>query len=142
MTIYAPKSITASRALTASDAGAALVVDAAAGLTLTLPAATGSGMEFNISIGTTVTSNNVIVAVANASDTMTGTAINAADSGDTAVAFETASDSDTITMNGSTKGGYKGDRICLVDIKANLWAVTVIGAASGSEASPFSAAVS
>ena len=33
----------------------------------------------------------------------------AQDSGDTVVGWETASDSDTITMNGTTKGGIKGD---------------------------------
>lgn len=138
---YEPKALTASATLNSSYVGAPVVVNAAAGLTLTLPAASGTGEEYDIVIGTTVTSNNVIIQVANASDVMTGVAINAADGGDTAVMFETASTSDTITLNGTTKGGVKGDRIVLRDIAANTWHVQVIGSATGSEATPFSAAV-
>ena len=92
-------------------------------------------------IGTTVTSNNVVIAAASASDTMAGTCLYAQDAADTAVIFETAADSDTITMNGSTKGGIKGDRIHLVDAASGLWAVKIVGSATGSEATPFSAGV-
>ena len=139
---YEPKAITASRTLTPSDAGAVLVVNAAAGLTLTLPAAAGTGMEFEIVIGTTVTSNSVVIAVANGSDTMTGSARVAQDAGDTAVAFEAGSTADTITLNGTTTGGIKGDRIMLADIADNLWSVHIVSSATGTEATPFSAAVS
>ena len=138
---YAPIAFTASATLTPTHAETTLVVNAAAGLTLTLPAAAGTGYTYAVTIGTTVTSNSVIVKVANASDVMTGTAINAADGGDTAVMFETAASSDTITMNGTTTGGIKGDRIILKDIATNLWSVAVVGSASGTEASPFSATV-
>lgn len=138
---FAPIALTASATLGDVHQGTTVVVNAAAGLTLTLPAASGSGKVFDILIGTTVTSNAVVVQVANASDVMSGTAINGADAGDTAVMYETAATSDTITMNGSTKGGILGDRITLKDVAANLWAVSVIGSATGAEASPFSAAV-
>ncbi len=138
---YAPIAVTASTTLADTHVGTTVVVNAAAGLTLTLPAAYGSGKEFEIVIGTTVTSNSVAVKVANASDTMTGVCMNAADGGDTVVAFETAASSDTITMNGSTTGGIKGDRIRLKDVATNLWSVTVIGSATGTEATPFSATV-
>ncbi len=143
MTALAPIAVTASTTLSRDvHAGTTVVVNAAAGLTLTLPASTGKGDEYEIVIGTTVTSNSIITKVANATDVMTGVAMNAADGGDTAVAFETASTSDTITMNGTTTGGIKGDRIRLKDIASGLWSVTVIGSASGSEATPFSASVS
>lgn len=142
MVSYSPIAITASTTLKRTHANTPIVVNAAAGLTLTLPAASGTGDEYEIVIGTTVTSNNVIVRVANASDVMAGVAMNAADAGDTVVAYETASDTDTITMNGTTKGGYKGDRIRLKDVASNLWSVSVIGSATGTEATPFSAAVS
>ena len=142
MVSYAPINITASRALTRSDAGAPITVNAAAGLTLTLPAATGTGDEYSIIVGTTVTSNNVIVQVANATDIMAGNAVIGQDAADTTVQFETASTSDTITMNGTTKGGIKGDRITLQDVSAGLWNVEIIGAATGTEVTPFSAAVS
>ena len=138
---YAPKNFTASATLTASDADTILTVNAAAGLTLTLPAASGSGREFKIFIGTTVTSNNVVVQVANASDVMAGLVVSAADAGDSLNGWETASTSDTITLNGTTKGGVKGDRYVLVDCAANLWSVTGWSSSTGTEATPFSAAV-
>ena len=139
--MFAPKNFTASATLTRSDADTILTVNAAAGLTLTLPAAAGLGDTFRILIGTTVTSNNVIVQVANASDVMTGLAISAADAGDTLNGWETASTSDTITMNGTTKGGVKGDYIELIDAAANLWLVQIRASSTGTEVSPFSAAV-
>lgn len=139
---YEPINITASTTLDASHTGAVITANAAAGMTLTLPAAAGTGYSFEIVVGTTVTSNNLIVQVANASDVMTGLALIAQDAADTAVVFETTSTSDTITMNGSTKGGIKGDRIVLKDVAANLWYVSIMASGTGTEVTPFSAAVS
>lgn len=119
-----------------------VTLNRAAGIAVTLPAASGSGVKFDLIVGTTITSNTSTVKVANASDVMTGVALNAADGGDTAVMFETAADSDTVTLNGSTTGGVKGDRIELIDIATNLWYVRINGSATGSEATPFSATVS
>lgn len=141
MPSYLPKSITASRTLSSADAGTVLDVNAAAGLTLTLPAASGTGRVFEVVVGTTITSNNLVIQVANSSDIMSGSALNAADGGDTAVMFETGASDDTITMNGTTKGGIKGDRVRLVDVATNRWHVSVMGSATGTEATPFSAAV-
>jgi hypothetical protein len=141
--IYNPISITASTfaPLASQHTGAVLLLNRAAGVTVTLPAATGSGATFRFITATTVTSNNNVVQVTG-DDIMVGGAWLAQDAGDTAVMFETASDSDTITMNGSTKGGIKGDEILLTDIAADTWWVRVMGSATGTEATPFSAAVS
>jgi hypothetical protein len=124
-----------------AHSGTVLTVNRAAGTVITLPAAAGYGSVFEFFVGTTVTSNNLIIQVANSSDIMAGTALNAADGGDTAVIFETAATDDTITMNGSTKGGIKGDIVILKDVSANIWAVQVKGSATGTEATPFSSAV-
>ncbi len=78
--------------------------------------------------------------VANSSDTMMGVAYLGNDSAG-ASCFYTADSSDTITLNGSTKGGLKGARVIADDIAANVWAVLVYSEASGTEATPFSAAV-
>ena len=137
-----PINITASTTLDSRHAGTTCTINAAAGLTITLPAATGSGRVYELVLGTTVTSNNVIIQVANADDTMTGKAEVAQDAADTEVSFETASTSDTITLNGSTKGGIKGDKIVLKDVQANLWSVDAELSGTGTEATPFSAAVS
>jgi hypothetical protein len=121
--------------------GTVVTVNRAAGSTITLPASTGGGVEFELFVGTTITSNNLIVQVANSSDIMSGTAINMQDAGDTVIGFETGASDDTITLNGTTKGGVKGDRIRLRDVSLNVWAVSVVGSATGTEVTPFSAAV-
>ncbi|MDX0250289.1 hypothetical protein GOC31_16395 [Sinorhizobium meliloti] len=126
----------------ATHAGATVVVDRAAGSTVTLPAATGSGAKFKLVVKTTITSNSLIVKVANATDVLTGSALFGQDAADTAVLFETAATDDTITLNGSTTGGIKGDIIELEDLASGLWGVTVRGSATGTEATPFSATVS
>lgn len=124
-----------------AHSGTVITVNRAAGSTLTLPASAGDGSIFEIFVGTTITSNNLIVQVANSSDIMSGVAWQAADGGSTSNAWETGASDDTITMDGSTKGGIKGDRIVLKDVSANVWAVSIFGAATGTEATPFSAAV-
>lgn len=138
---FAVFSLTASTTLTDFYAGTSLALNAAAGLTVTLPAATGTGATYEFWVGTTVTSNSYIIQVASASDVMTGTATLLADGGDTVVAFATAGTSDTITMNGTTTGGITGAHVKLVDIGTGKWGVYMISDASGTEATPFSAAV-
>lgn len=142
MTSYAPIAVTASATLNRSFANTPVVINAAAGLTLTLPAASGTGDVYTIIVGTTVTSNTAVVRVASASDIMAGNAIMSADGGNTSNMWETAADSDTITMDGSTRGGIRGDKITLTDYASGVWQVEMIGQSTGTEATPFSAAVS
>jgi len=118
-----------------------LVVNKANGCALTLPAATGSGSWFRVFIGTTITSSATTIKVANASDTMVGFGTIFQDGGDTALHFEIGGTNDTLTFNGSTSGGIKGDMIELVDIAANLWYVREILSGTGAEANNTSATV-
>jgi Tfp pilus assembly protein PilW len=129
-----------------THAGKTITLNRAAGITCTLPAATGSGDEYEFITGTTVTSNANIVKVANATDTMVGSATLAQDAADTVVHFDAVSGtSDTISLNGSTTGGIIGARITARDIKLNgttaIWLVEVASTATGTEATPFSATV-
>ena len=134
---------TATVTLTADGyAGQRIILDRAAGITFTLPAATGSGNVYEFIVVTTVTSNAYKIQVHNAATTIQGYALIAQDGGDTSVMFEAADDSDTIDMNGSTRGGVKGARAVLTDVKANIWHAQVISAGTGTEATPFTAAVS
>lgn len=139
----APISLTAATYTLTAEAhsGTTLVATRAAGITCTLPAALGYGSEFHFFVSTTITSNSLIVKVANSTDVMQGVAYVAQDAADTVVAFEAAATSDTITMNGTTTGGLRGDRIRLKDVAAGLWEVQVYSAATGTEATPFSATV-
>lgn len=126
----------------AAHSGRTVLLDRAAGQALTLPAATGTGNSYKFFVATTITSNSTTIKVADATDTMAGTAIVANDTDASASIFETAADSDTITFNGGTTGGIKGATVELQDVAANLWSVRIVGAATGTEATPFSATVS
>ena len=118
-----------------------VTVNKADGTAITLPAATGGGSQFELFIGTTITSVGSTIKVANSSDTMVGFVTQFADGGTTVVSYEISGTDDTITLDGSTKGGIKGDKILLTDIAVNLWSVEVKVSATGTEASPMSATV-
>lgn len=127
--------------VTAADyAGRTVVLNRAAGQTITLPPATASGNTYRFFVLTTVTSNTTVIKVTG-DDTMAGMAIIANDTDASASIFETAADTDTITFDGSTTGGIRGAVVELTDVSADLWSVVVRSAATGSEATPFSATV-
>lgn len=113
--------------------------DAAAGMTVTLPASAGTGDKYKLFVGTTVTSNNFIVQVANATDVLYGAVHLTTDIAGTSM--PTGATDDTITMNGSTKGGVKGSWVILEDIATGIWALSGALICTGTEATPFSAAV-
>lgn len=128
--------VTSSTTITAeSHAGKTIVVNAATGATLTLPDASGSGNFYVITNIATQTSD-LVIQVPNADNVMKGVAVLTGDG------FNTASASDTITLNGTTKGGVEGTKVTLHDVAADIWQVTVDGASSGTAATPFSSSVS
>jgi len=117
---------------------------AAGGVTLTLPRATGSGDVYKVRVGTALGSGNYIVKVNNANDFMRGKAWLLAGTNASFATANTgtlATESDTITLNGTTTGGLVGDYIELVDVAKNLWAIECSLAGSGTAATPFSATV-
>jgi len=119
-----------------------IVLDRAAGITATLPAAHGTGNKYTFMIKTTVSSNTSVIKVANATDTMAGRAIACADGGNTVNGWECAGSSDTITFDGTTTGGYRGDTVELTDIAEGIFVVNAFLNQSATEATPFSATVS
>lgn len=118
-----------------------IVLNRAAGVTATLPAATGSGAVFRFSVGTAVTSNSYKVQVADNTDVMSGSLYMTDQAAGTGTEFSTVAASDTVTMNGSTTGGLAGGLVTLVDVATNLYAIQGNLIATGAEATPFSAAV-
>ena len=138
------RTLTASTTITAEqhDGQVLLMGASGAALSFTLPAANGTGARFRFVVSVVNTSNYVIQ-VANATDVMSGSIWSTQDGGDTVVGWETASTSDTVTLNGTTTGGVNiGDYVELQDIKSGFWSVTGLMVSSGTEATPFSAAVS
>lgn len=132
--------ITANTTLTRDAyAGRTIVLNSATGRTITLPVATGDGSTYTIAIGTTVTSGNHVIRVATSAGVIQGVLSVSTDAA--GVTIPTASDSDTITMNGSTTGGLRGSIVELQDILPNVWSVRGSLVSTGAEATPFSAAV-
>lgn len=131
----------------AAHAGRTIVLNRAAGITVTLPAATGTGNIYRFYVQTTASGAPYVIAVASATDFFIGTATLYADGGDTVVGFATANtgtdatESDTITLDGSTKGGVKGAFIEITDLASTTFGVRIVSDASSTEASPFSVAV-
>ena len=125
--------------------GKTVLLDTAAGTTITLPASTGGGARFRFLVSTVATSNSHKIQVANSSDTMTGMIMTVSDDAGFPVKGYTAdatAGADTITLNRTTTGStVKGEWIELEDYAANKWAVKGMIAATGTEATPFSAAV-
>ncbi len=132
---------TATLAVTAAaHAGKLVTLNRAAGITATLPAATGTGNPYFFQIGTTVTSNSTIIKVANGTDIIQGSASQTGATG-AATRFVSGASDDTITLNGSTLGGFIGDFVKVTDSAAGVFMVEVSTKITGSAATPFSATV-
>jgi predicted RecA/RadA family phage recombinase len=126
----------------AKHAGKIVLLDRAASQAVTLPAAAGTGNIYEFIIKTTVTTPSTTIKVANASDAFIGFSMIVSDDPATVKGFiAAAATDDTITLNGTTTGGYAGDKIIVRDIATNVFSVEVRGKATGAEATPFSATV-
>ena len=124
----------------ATHAGRKIVLNKADGIVVTLPAATGSGAEYHFIVGTTSSGGTYIIKVTT-DDTMKGLALGLDDDGVPANAWAASGTSDTITMDGTTRGGVVGDECILRDIAVDVWQVQCHLQQSGTEATPFSATV-
>lgn len=135
--ILSPVTITANTTLTKVDHAETFVnLGVASGCTVTLPAASGTGLTFHFNVATTVTSNSYVVA-ANGSDVIQGGVIVATDTG--GLTIPTSATSDKITLNGGTTGGLKGSNFVLKDIASGTWAVSGFLVSTDAEATPFAA---
>lgn len=112
------------------------IVNSAAGIALTLPAATGSGKVIKVVVGITVSSSATTITAAG-SDKFYGVVLQSKAA--TAVANYNATGSSSIfTMDGSTKGGLIGDTITLTDVASAKWALQAHIQGTGSITSPLS----
>lgn len=142
--VYQPRvlSITAATTLDDTHDGKTIFVDNATGFAITLPAASGTGWKVRLAIKTTITSGTTTIKVANTTDGMIGFAHLFGDDAAALGGFATtANTDDTITMDGSTRGGFAGDLIEIEDLVSGSFGVRIWGHASGTEATPFSATV-
>lgn len=128
---------TATLAVNAGDHDEKVILLGAAAITATLPPATGSGAVYTFF--TTVQATAQVIQVT-ATDTFGGgVAISEDIAGVTMLCAVT---SDTLTMNGTTKGGLVGSHATFTDVASGKWMVEGFLAANGNEATPWSADVS
>ena len=131
-----------SSTLTVTEAdhdGKTIVLDLAAGIAVTLPAAS-AGLKFRFVVKTTFTGAASIKSVSGA-DIMIGHALMGNDTDNTVVEWQAlaASTIDTIDLFGTANstGGIAGQVITIEGLAANLWYVEIRGDAAGTEATPF-----
>jgi hypothetical protein len=139
---YAIQPITTTAALTQArgrHANLVTVLDSATGRIITLPTSTGSGDVYTVYVKTTVSSGSHVVQVANSTDVMNGGVAMSTDIGGTNMLASATSD--TVTMNGSTTGGLAGSWVRFTDVVAGFWMAEGFLVTTGTEATPWSAAV-
>lgn len=124
-----------------AHANRTIVMDKSGGITITLPAATGTGDKYRFVVGSVSTTGYVIKSVVG-TDLMEGIIIGASttDSAtDAARTWLSGATDDTVTLNGTTTGGVAvGDWVEFEDLTATGWFVRGMVTQSGSEATPFS----
>ena len=138
-----PVALTATAALTkAAHSNRPLYITGTAAAAYTLPEATGTGDTYEFFFGQVNTNGTTIVAADTTNTSFRGT-MNLLDSDATAQgAYGAASGDDTLTFNGTTKGGQIGDTVKFTDIATDLWAVVGFGVvpAGSNIADPWSSA--
>lgn len=112
-----------------------VTINRAAGTTITMPAASGTGNHYRFFVGTTLTGNGIIAALT--TDIIQGVLGVATDAA--GVNILSTATSDKITMNGSTTGGLKGSYVELIDVASGVWSCQGGLISTGAEATPFSA---
>jgi|688.fasta_scaffold01034_5 hypothetical protein len=116
-----------------------IVLDLAAGIAVTLPAA-AAGLKFRFIVKTTFTGAATIKSATGA-DIMIGYALMGNNTDNTVVRWPViaADTADTIDMlgTGNSTGGMAGQEIEIEGLAANLWFVKIVGDAAGTEATPF-----
>lgn len=128
--------VTGAGAITTASAHVLTTINSAAGIALTLPAATGTGNVYRFIIGTSITSLTTTITAAG-SDKFYGTILQSKAA--TAVAnYNATGSSSIITMDGSTRGGLVGDEIVLVDVGSAKWALKAVIQGTGVIATPLS----
>jgi hypothetical protein len=129
--------------LTTAQSGSKILINAAAGVDVTLPAiATADiGTTFEFFITTSVTSNSFRI-TAQAGDLMAGSIYlsndTAAYTAPQGVVVKPATSFLVMTMNGTTTGGKIGTRVRLIATGANQWFIEGVANGSGVLATPFS----
>lgn len=123
--------------------GRKYLLNTAAGSTLTLPAASGTGGVVQVFVTTTATSNAHKILAASVSDFMNGIAEGHVSAGTTLGFSAAAATAHSIQMpftGTQPSGGFIGDWFDLTDVATNLWSVKGAFQSGTTSTTPFSAA--
>ena len=115
-----------------------LTLSAAAPCAITLPQSLGKGDVYSVQIQVAATGTATTIATANETDVLQG-AISALTTSSNAMdGWVCSATSNTVSLNGTTKGGVAGDWYKFTDVKTGFWIVEGVTAPSGTYATPFS----
>ena len=136
-----PVTLTAATTLTREKhAFRPLLLSAAAGFQVTMPAATASGDEYHFYVVTASTSNAYVINAFDSSTTgdINGVIVGVDPPGDE-FTWGAQGTENQISLGGTSNatGGFVGDYVKLVDIKAGVWHAHGMITQDGTEATPF-----
>lgn len=120
--------------------GAMILLDKADGGTITLPTTPDAGTFYEFIVSVTCTSNAYKIITGSGVELLVGSILNCDTDTSDAVAIWKAlvgSSYLSVNLNGSTKGGIKGDRIRLTCLDGVSWAVEGVTNGTGVVATPF-----
>jgi hypothetical protein len=129
----------ATASLSEADSGSLVLMDRAAGIVFTLPAACAIGTTFDFVVTTTVTSNAYKVITGAGTELLIGGYTNVDTDTSNAVAVFTGNGSThiAVTSNGTTTGGRIGTSLTFTKLSDTLWEVTGMMMGSGVVATAF-----
>jgi len=130
----------ATRTLNPDETGSLILLDKADGIVLTLPTAPQPGTFFEFMVSVTATSNSYKIITGAGTELMVGSILNCdTDTSDAVAIWKSlvATSNISVNLNGSTKGGIKGDRIVVTCLNSTTWQVTGTTNGNGVVATPF-----
>ena len=124
----------------AAHDGKIITLDRAAGIVVTMPEATGSGMVITFTVITKFTSDATIVLADLVNTALIGQAsIVDSDTTDLVHLFTPGATEDLVTLDGTNQGGGLGCWIQYVDLATDVWGIQMVEAVGGTTpATPFS----
>lgn len=133
----------ATRTLSEGESGSLILLDKVDGITITLPAVTtgaNPGTWFEFMVSATATSNAYKIITGAATELMVGSILNCdTDTTDAVAIWKSlvATSNISVNLNGSTKGGIKGDRFRITNLNATTWVVEGVTNGTGVVVTPF-----
>lgn len=134
-------SVGATKSLTEGDSGSIIVLDRAAGITVTLPDDANPGTNYEFVVQTSVTSNGYTIK-RNSTKTIIGSLIvdryvDVATQTYSRNFFSNGAVASAVVLNGSTTGGLIGTRFIATAITSGTWFIQGILVGSGAVTTPF-----